>query len=88
MSAPLCPDCNRLCLLPTCLTSDRLEYAARTIRRRITDKLSRYLVEFPTLQAHPVPWAGKPVSDIDWKAERKALEVRAAAVTACFWPSP
>eukprot|EP00499_Haloplacidia_sp_CaronLabIsolate_P010482 CAMPEP_0196776246 /NCGR_PEP_ID=MMETSP1104-20130614/4510_1 /TAXON_ID=33652 /ORGANISM="Cafeteria sp., Strain Caron Lab Isolate" /LENGTH=520 /DNA_ID=CAMNT_0042146417 /DNA_START=35 /DNA_END=1597 /DNA_ORIENTATION=+ len=61
-------------VVPAWVASDRLEYAARTIRPRITKWLPKFLVDFPSLQRHPAPWPGaKPEND--WDKARAGLEV-------------
>ena len=40
-------------IVPCWVTSDKLEYAARTIRNKINSKLSEYLTEFPPVIKHP-----------------------------------
>ena len=40
-------------IVPIWETSEKQEYAARTIRRKIMDKLSSYLTEFPPVTLHP-----------------------------------
>ena len=42
-------------IVPCWVASDKQEYAARTIRGKITSKLPTYLVEFPALIEHPHP---------------------------------
>jgi hypothetical protein len=42
-----------------CVHADKREYAARTIRPKITNKLPEFLTEFPALHKQQVKWAGK-----------------------------
>ena len=37
------------------MASEKLEYSARTIRGKIHSKLSEYLVDFSTIDEHPIP---------------------------------
>lgn len=39
-------------IVPYCAASDKLEFSAATIRRKITNQLEKYLVEFPILLIH------------------------------------
>jgi deoxyribodipyrimidine photo-lyase len=57
-------------VVPIWIASDKQEYAARTIRNKINNKLSEYLTEFPSIMKHPHK-AGETAESIDWK---KALE--------------
>ena len=53
-------------IVPVWITSDKQEYAARTIRPKITKKLPEYLTEFPPVIQHPVLYKGKvPRPDFD-----------------------
>jgi deoxyribodipyrimidine photo-lyase len=45
-------------IVPVWITSDKLEFAARTIRPKIHRHLSRFLIEPPKLRKHPHAWAG------------------------------
>jgi deoxyribodipyrimidine photo-lyase len=58
-------------IVPCWEASDKLEYAARTIRPKIRAQLGRYLVEFPSLTRHPRPWIG--TAAVDWDAAHRAL---------------
>lgn len=40
-------------IVPCWVTSDKQEYAARTIRNKINSKLSEFLTEFPPVIKHP-----------------------------------
>lgn len=53
-------------IVPVWVTSDKQEYAARTIRNKITSKLSDYLTEFPPLIKHPYKSELKNISKPDW----------------------
>lgn len=53
-------------VVPAWVTSDKQEYAARTIRNKITSKLGMFLSEFPPLVKHP--HASKTKSaETNWK---------------------
>ena len=41
-------------VVPCWIASDKQEYGARTIRKKIMDKLPEFLVEFPPVVKHPV----------------------------------
>lgn len=47
-------------IVPCWIASDKLEYAARTIRNKINSKLAEYLTEFPPLIEHPHKSERKP----------------------------
>lgn len=47
-------------IVPCGVTSDKQEFAARTIRPKIQKKLSEYLVAFPRLKKHPYVIGSKP----------------------------
>lgn len=56
-------------IVPVWVASDHLEYAARTIRPKITGQLPRYLTEFPPVVQQPAPLsAAIPCPPIDWDA--------------------
>lgn len=57
-------------IVPIWITSDKQEYAARTIRNKINSKLEEFLTEFPPVVKHPHK-AQSSSAAIDWK---KALE--------------
>ncbi|VDM04920.1 unnamed protein product [Schistocephalus solidus] len=42
-------------IVPAWYASDKLEYAARTIRRKLHEKSQTLLTEFPPVRAHPIP---------------------------------
>ena len=48
-------------VVPVWITSEKQEYAARTIRPKITKKLPEYLTEFPPVVKQPVEYKGKVV---------------------------
>ena len=64
-------------IVPVWVTSDKQEYAARTIRPKITKKLPEFLTEFPPVVRHPVSYKGE-VPEPDFAAAYKSLEVDTA----------
>ena len=60
-------------IVPCWETSDKLEYAARTIRPKITKQLPTYLTHFPPVIYHPHNAPGKP-EPIDWQDAEDSLE--------------
>jgi len=63
-------------VVPVWLASDKLEYAARTIRPKITKLLPEFLTEIPKMPVHPHPPARSAwPSKVDWKAAEKSLIV-------------
>ena len=61
-------------IVPVWVTSDKQEYAARTIRPKITKKLPEFLTEFPPVIKHPVKYKGK-VAEPDFDKVYKSLDV-------------
>ncbi|XP_024533022.1 deoxyribodipyrimidine photo-lyase isoform X1 [Selaginella moellendorffii] len=53
-------------VVPVWIASDKLEYAARTIRLKIQRQLPEFLVDFPTLEPFSKPWPGVAQEKIDW----------------------
>ena len=47
-------------IVPCWVASDKQEVGARTIRKKITDKLGEFLTEFPPLIQHPYPCKDLP----------------------------
>lgn len=60
--------------MPCWVASDKQEYAARTIRGKITGKLPTYLVEFPAVVAHPYPLPGE-LQPVNWEEAYASLQV-------------
>ena len=64
-------------VVPCWIASDKLEYAARTIRNKINNKLDEFLTEFPPLIKHPLD---SKITDaethlkIDWEQVYSTLE--------------
>ncbi|XP_043926648.1 deoxyribodipyrimidine photo-lyase-like [Protopterus annectens] len=73
-------------LVPCWIASDKLEYGARTIRRKIHDKLPQFLTEFPPVICHPYT-ANFKEQPIDWGAAYESLEVD-RSVTEVEWAKP
>ena len=71
-------------IVPCLQASNKLEFAARTIRPKIHRQLSHYLTDFPKLKRHPIPWSDSD-SPVNWTAARKSLKVdRSVAEVATF----
>ncbi len=61
-------------IVPCREVSNKQEYGAYTIRPKIGRLLPRYLIEFPALKTHSVPWPEEP-PPIDWDRARRSLKV-------------
>jgi len=61
-------------IVPVWVTSEKQEYAARTIRPKVTNKLAEFLTQFPPVIEHPVDYKGK-VAKPDFEAVYNSLEV-------------
>ncbi|XP_063298889.1 deoxyribodipyrimidine photo-lyase-like [Pelobates fuscus] len=61
-------------IVPCWIASNKLEYGARTIRKKIHDQLSQFLTEFPPLIQHPYTSKFQP-EPIDWDQCYASLEV-------------
>ncbi|XP_053566261.1 deoxyribodipyrimidine photo-lyase isoform X2 [Bombina bombina] len=61
-------------IVPCWVASNKQEYGARTIRKKIHDRLSEFLTEFPPIVKHPYKskFEAKP---IDWEKCYDSLEV-------------
>ncbi|MBL8014789.1 MAG: deoxyribodipyrimidine photo-lyase [Candidatus Doudnabacteria bacterium] len=59
-------------IIPCWLASDKQEFAARTFRPKVAKLLEEYLVDFPKLQTHHLPW-GKEKVGINWEKLRADL---------------
>ncbi|WPT10567.1 Deoxyribodipyrimidine photo-lyase [Picochlorum sp. SENEW3] len=78
-------------IVPVWVTSDKREYAARTIRRKITDKLSEYLREYPEVPTQKLEWSGsrKPNGGaVDWNTLINHAKKKGAAVPVVTWIHP
>ncbi|XP_073215205.1 deoxyribodipyrimidine photo-lyase-like isoform X3 [Lepidochelys kempii] len=73
-------------IVPCWVTSDKQEYGARTIRRKIHDRLPEFLTEFPPVIKHPFPPTA-PAEPIDWSACRASLQVD-CSVKEVRWAMP
>ncbi|KAG8231873.1 hypothetical protein J437_LFUL011778, partial [Ladona fulva] len=73
-------------IVPVWETSDKLEYAARTIRGKITNKLPEYLTRFPPVIKHPFPSKAK-AEPVDWTEAESSLEVD-RSVDEVKWAKP
>ena len=62
-------------VVPCWEASDKQEYAARTIRAKLTQKLATYLVEFPAVVEHPYQLTDDSYSPVDWERAFASLEV-------------
>jgi len=78
-------------IVPAWLASDKIEYAARTIRKKLHEKLPQYLVEFPPLKEQPTciarldRWYGPkgPVAAIAWDEVRSLVEADQSVLPVC-----
>ncbi|XP_074658072.1 deoxyribodipyrimidine photo-lyase-like [Tubulanus polymorphus] len=61
-------------VVPCWEASPKLEYGARTIRRKIQDQLGEYLTQFPSVAEHPHSADTKP-EPIDWDSVKSGLQV-------------
>ncbi|XP_039225873.1 deoxyribodipyrimidine photo-lyase-like [Crotalus tigris] len=61
-------------IVPCWVASDKQEYGARTIRRKIQDRLAEFLTEFPPLVKHPFR-AKLQAEPINWEACYASLQV-------------
>uniref|UniRef100_A0A0P4WEL0 Deoxyribodipyrimidine photo-lyase n=1 Tax=Scylla olivacea TaxID=85551 RepID=A0A0P4WEL0_SCYOL len=61
-------------IVPCKKASDKQEYSAKTIRKKIHDKLPEFLTNFPPVIKHP--YKSKEENEaVDWEAAEKSLEV-------------
>ena len=76
-------------IVPVWVASDKREYAARTIRNKINNKLGEYLTEFPEVpeqaEAWPAGCAAQPSAKVDWTALIETAKVKGAAVPPVTW---
>ncbi|KAI1284943.1 Deoxyribodipyrimidine photo-lyase [Halotydeus destructor] len=73
-------------IVPLWEASPKQEWAARTIRPKITKQLPEYLTHFPSVIDHPYPPAVKP-EKVDWSSLLESLEVD-RSVDEVQWASP
>jgi len=63
-------------VVPVWAASDKQEYAARTIRKKVMMSLPVYLTDFPALEKHPhAPAKTDWPKPVDWEAAERSLEV-------------
>lgn len=69
------------------MSSDKREYAARTIRRKIHDKLPEFLREYPKVPKQTVEWPENCPSppSVDWKKLIEEARTRGASVPEVTW---
>lgn len=72
-------------IVPVWETSDKQEYAARTIRGKINKKLDNFLTEFPPVIPHP--YDSEKEVKINWKMAFDSLEVD-MSVDEVDWAKP
>jgi hypothetical protein len=79
-------------VVPCWVASDKKEYGARTIRRKINDKLPEFLTEFPLVVTPAVPWPAKspdqPAEAIDWAGLLDAMAGLDRSVGVVDWCTP
>ena len=79
-------------VVPCWVASDKKEYGARTIRRKINDKLPEFLTEFPPVAAPAAPWpAGspdQPAASIDWTGLLDGMKSIDRSVGVVDWCTP
>jgi len=72
-------------IVPCWVASPKLEFAAYTIRPKITKLLPTYLEEFPSVERHPFDGPQSPLTD--WSAVRASLRVD-TSVGPVSWLTP
>ncbi|XP_065573223.1 deoxyribodipyrimidine photo-lyase-like isoform X2 [Artemia franciscana] len=84
-SVPFCQvDAHNI--VPCWFASDKQEYGARTIRKKIHDKIGEFLTEFPPLVKHP-HLADDKTEPVDWDKAVASLEVD-RTVPELTWTTP
>lgn len=73
-------------IVPVWETSDKQEFAARTIRNKVNNKLTQYLTEFPPLIKHPHASKHKQ-EPVNWKKAFDSLKVD-VSVKPITWAQP
>lgn len=73
-------------IVPCWVASPKLEYAARTIRGKITKLLPEFLTDFPLVEKHPYS-ATQSAKPVDWDDTLTSLPVD-RAVTEPEWAKP
>ncbi|XP_054825288.1 deoxyribodipyrimidine photo-lyase isoform X2 [Prosopis cineraria] len=74
-------------VVPVWVASEKLEYSARTIRGKITKRLSEYLIDFPTMEPPTRKWIGKNQL-IDWDGLIAEVLRIGAEVPQLHWCEP
>ena len=77
-------------IVPVWVTSDKREYAARTIRPKIHGKLPEFMKEFPEVPEQIIDWpktATQP-DDVDWDALIQEAITRGSEVPEVSWCKP
>jgi len=69
--------------------SEKQEYAARTIRKKITNKLPQFLTQYPPVVKHPVTTKIK-VGEPQWSSVEKTLKIdrKGYGVLPVVWAAP
>ncbi|XP_043466984.1 deoxyribodipyrimidine photo-lyase isoform X1 [Leptopilina heterotoma] len=73
-------------IVPCWVTSDKQEYAARTIRNKINSKLEEFLTPFPPVIKHPYS-SKQQLKDNDWKTALKDVKID-KTVDEILWATP
>ncbi|XP_058043793.1 deoxyribodipyrimidine photo-lyase-like isoform X2 [Ahaetulla prasina] len=73
-------------IVPCWVASGKQEYGARTIRRKIHDRLAEFLTEFPPVVKHPFP-SELQAEPISWEACYSSLQVD-RSVKEVEWAKP
>ena len=73
-------------IVPVWVTSEKQEWAARTIRNKINSKLPEYLTHFPFVKPHPYQMVVKP-EKINWQEVEDSLEVD-RSIDEADWATP
>lgn len=73
-------------IVPCWITSDKLEYSARTIRNKINSKLDEFLTQFPPVVKHPY-YTIQKFKKNDWKNALKNVEVN-KSISEVTWAQP
>ncbi|XP_012272812.1 deoxyribodipyrimidine photo-lyase isoform X2 [Orussus abietinus] len=72
-------------IIPCWITSNKLEYSARTIRNKINSQIDQFLTEFPPVIKHPYK-ASEQFEDINW--ETALNDVQAESIAELTWLTP
>eukprot|EP01043_Picozoa_sp_COSAG02_P020374 COSAG02_NODE_1004_length_15275_cov_11.955917_8_plen_326_part_00 len=79
-------------VVPCWVASDKKEYGARTIRRKINDKLPEFLTEFPPVVTPAVPWPSEcpdqPAKAVNWTGLLDAMKGIDRTVGVVDWCTP